>query len=276
MSKRGYFRKTLIALLAAVMVMALAPAASFAEEAQKPDPKFIPVSAGQTFRGQDVTDDNPVGYLIMNAGSVKNTYMTFKAKRTGLVYIVAQLFEGDVKVYSTSGRALSGSYHILENAQIDFHNAAVFGVKKGKTYKFRFRGFSPKNTYVVAFENDRFRVSGSGSRARATSLTKGRTYQTVLPAGGSSVKYFKIRLKKKAKVKMAYRGFTNNQLKVSIIRAKTGRVLSGSTTTLKYTDERNVWKTSRSASKLPAGVYYIRVKKGTKLSSGAAEIKWVK
>ncbi len=147
-----------------------------------------------------------------------------------------------------------------------------YGVKKG-TYFVRV-----DNTYTNADVKIKYTFkavtekSGS-SKAKAVSISKGRTKTGLLQAGekNSKIDYYKIKLTKSQVLNITLNTRATGYVYFKIVPASKRVILWNSLTSL-YGKDSATWKTTK---KIPAGTYYIQVYRSSVTNaSGCYSIKW--
>lgn len=158
------------------------------------------------------------GYAVMNSTSQAKTTFILKAKKTGL--LAAGFYNvggGTVTLYSSSGKRLSRPLDVSTlSSAAAYQKVLYFGVRKGKTYRVKISQVAVSggvNYYGAAFVNRAYSNHAGSSQSKAAAIQRNKMYTAVLPAGSSSSRWMKVRVKK-GTCKVMVQGLVDNSMYV--------------------------------------------------------------
>ena len=207
-------------------------------------------------------------------------YYKFTVKSPSLIVVSGNEFSSSGTAYSmriglcnSSGKELG--YDYVDDSSDD---AAGFAVNKG-TYM-----FSVKSSYMygLVYESETYAEKSGKSASKAVALKKGKTKKGVIGIGESKSKvdYYKITLKKDAKITMQMKidySYGGVQFKLSPSK-ELKKKLSGDYTKYLSAGKSSKFTIKSNKGALPAGTYYVKISRSSKYSdyNAAYQLKWVK
>ncbi len=208
-------------------------------------------------------------YVYLKYTATKNGYVRLKfSNATSSQSSV----NGYVWITNKSKKSLSYTEYFCTNASTKVNYKYVYyGVTKGTTYYFKVK---TNDAVKVTLKQYTVKDSSGSKQSKATTIKAGKTKKGYIAAEDSSSDYYKIVLTKAQKIKLTFKGYTNNKLQLSIYKITSGKKVSQSSAIyLRYTTTDH--SVSAKTKKLSAGTYYIVVSAGTK-SSGYYSLSWKK
>lgn len=205
-------------------------------------------------------------------------YYKFTVKSPGIVDISAAGVNGSyytgiyVSLCDAKGKALSTDY-VNATSSLESSQSVTFGVNKG-TYQIK---IETPYKFVLGAVYQKWPEKSGNTRTKAVALKKGALKKGVVGIGEPAKKadWYKITLKKAAKIKLEFAAQSNGSLYAMVVPSKGTKI--GGTSTM-YAWNRKVTSTlsTTTGKKLPAGTYYIKVYRGTANSSinGAYTLKY--
>lgn len=229
-------------------------------------------------------------YLFTNASFMDEKNAIYFKIKTNYAGILQYMFNTDKEVNvafvdKNKKKELSGIRTVNE------HAFAGIGVLTNKTVYAKLWNAEGTNSGVTSIKGLKYQIRSTGtknggSKGSARKLSKGKYVETFVPAGKTTVSWYKVNISKKQKVSFTVesRMLQNNgkNLQLYICNSngkkinKSPIVIDGETTAVykkKYKMEYPV-KTFGTTAKFPAGTYYLKVESKTKTSSGSYRIKW--
>ena len=181
---------------------------SFADETNQKT-----VQAGSTVRASLNT-----GYAVMNSSSQTETTFVLKAKVTGLLAAgFSNIDDGTVTVYSSSGKQISRPLDVSSlSSAAAYKKVLYFGARQGTTYRVKISRVTSGegvNYYATEFVNIAYGNRSGSSQSKAAAVKRNKVYSAVLPAGSSSSRWMKVRLKK-GTCKILVQGLVDNSMYV--------------------------------------------------------------
>ena len=177
-----------------------------------------------------------------------------------------------VKLCNSRGKELDSTY---VNAYSDYSSSAFYGVNKG-TYMLKVQ---TPDAFVLTYDFKAIKEKSGTSLKKAVSLKKKKKTYGVMGIGesGKKVDYYKITLKKPAKIYLDIQGASSGSISVKVTPAK-GIKLTGYAYESVYNNSRTMKLQTTKGGKLPKGTYYIRVYRTSKSSkvNGYYALKWRK
>mgnify|MGYP003279728899 CR=1 FL=1 len=179
-----------------------------------------------------------------------------------------------VKLCNSRGKELDSAY-VNADSSYEYSREVSYGVNKG-TYMLKVQ---TSDAFALTYDFKAFKEKSGTSLKKAVSLKKKKIKYGVVGIGesGKKVDYYKITLKKPAKIYLDIQGLSSGSISVKVTPAK-GIRLSGSAYTSVYNNSRTMKLQTTSGGKLPKGTYYIRVYRASKNPkvSGVYALKWKK
>lgn len=177
-----------------------------------------------------------------------------------------------VKLCNSRGKELDSTY---VNAYSKYSKTVSYGVNKG-TYMLKVQ---TPDAFALTYDFKAYKEKSGTSLKKAVSLKKKKIKYGVIGIGesGKKVDYYKMTLKKPAKIYLDIQGVSSGSISVKVTPAK-GLRLSGSPYTSVYNNSRSMKLQTTSGGKLPKGTYYIRVYRTATSSkvNGVYALKWRK
>lgn len=195
-------------------------------------------------------------------------YIKYKAPKTGVVVLTAKAGSGYITLLKSnreSAYSTEQSYDVSGTS----NKKVSYGVKKGITYYFKVKCYSP-TTFNI--KTTAVKESSGSKQSKAKTISKKRYKNGTILAGNKTVDWYKFKLSKKSKVRFTFTGNTNDTIKFSIYQKRNGKLrlisysLYGRGTGFKLTPQ--------SDGKWSKGTYWIKVERGNTYSSGNYKIKW--
>lgn len=242
-----------------------------------------PVFAEQkTYQGnfsQTISDDE--GYYL----SGKLTWIRLRPTKDGCLKVkvsygskIYTRTEGYIQLYDAAKKQRLSKekvYSIPCNKEVSERESCVFyGLKKNKVYYLRFKaydGVKIKGSYTPIAKKT------NNSMKKAVTLKTNRTVKHLLQYGKSETDWYRIVLKKPAKIRLSCRLKIEDKLRISL-RSVTGAKLTS--LDIGYTKKDMILTFNQRSSilnkttKLNAGTYYICVKPLNKKNNGYYSLKW--
>lgn len=206
-------------------------------------------------------------------------YYKFKVEKSAYIGIggYAQTQTGmnlglNIALCDAKGKVLSTDYINAQSSTI-----AMFGVNKG-TYQIRVQN---ADAFMLAMTKKDYPEKSGNTQKKAVSLKKKKTVKGVVGIGESAKKgdWFKITLKKSAKITLNYKIYSNSNICITLIASKkTAGFINRKTSVWAKNQKGKVTFQTTTRQKLPKGTYYIKVHRANEQSSvnGAYEIKYAK
>jgi len=217
-----------------------------------------------------------------SASSSTVAYYKIKPTKTGIIkFTVNANYSGYVSLCNSKKKVISrgnsnGDW-IWGGSNLSYFNKVFFGVKKGKTYFVKIKGYSydrdSSNNYVgsVKWTNTKFSSSKHGkTKGKAKTIKKKKTVKGVFPAGNKKAHWYKITNKQKNTYITFKAPKTNGSMKVKILYKSYGHWYN--VTYRAYRDGKPN-KITGTISKKVKHTYYLKVTPDGK-SSGTYSLKW--
>lgn len=215
--------------------------------------------AASFYDGSDRTLANGQA-IVVGQRDAQTNYFAFRATSTGYITVQGD-GNGRVALCNSSKGALSGESYLQK--------APTYGVKAGVTYYFRVtNSFNWSGTYVIKATNSKISGKFGKTKKKASTIKKKKTRSGYIEAGsaGKKAKWYKFKVTKKKKVKIAVTTGSNEALKLTIYKG--GRKITSETIS------GNKTGTISSIGKWSKGTYYIKVQRANSTSSGYYKLKW--
>jgi len=211
-------------------------------------------------------------YVWIKYQATEDGYLTIEAKDTTKEGTGAT---GYIALYNSTKTSAYSSKNIYYNTNSSnaYWTKNVFGVMKDQTYYFRVKAETPVSLVrTFTKTNDK-----SGAlRTSGYQIKKKKAVTGLLPAGSSTVDWYKISLTNDQKIRLYYTVKSYGKFRISI-HTENQRLASYTTS---YTAKQQKLTISRykysTGKKLPMqkGTYYIKVEKVNSQSSGYYKLKW--
>ena len=259
MKKSNVFRK-LLGMAAAVCMMALL--------------------LGMTTLAADKVETIAIGEEKVNLdqdGTITH-YYKFQIKKPAYIGIsgYAQTMTGvnmgmNIALCDAKGKVLAAGYVDAVNSRI-----AACGVNKG-TYQIRVQN---AEAFMIKIAKQDYPEKSGGTQKKAVSLKKKKTITGVVGLGESGKKadWYKITLKKSAKITLNYKVYSNDNIYIDLIPSKKTAGIKGTSSVWVKNQKGKVTFQTTTRKNLPKGTYYIKVHRVNKRPSvnGAYKIKYAK
>jgi hypothetical protein len=208
---------------------------------------------------------------------------SFSAEKAGYLKVTAYPVvqyapkDYDLTLLNAGNKPLTGEEHVSTPTKCQTY----YGVRKG-TYSIKLVTASTEGLYRIKAQLVTVKTSRKGSkRSNAAALTKGRKVKGLIYAGSKSSDWYKVTLRKAAKLKLRMSTKTNGGGKYGGIQVFVyrGRKRWSSTTFGPLVKTRTLvpyldsYSRSTSNNTLSRGTYYIRVRSRSK-GSGYYELTW--
>ncbi len=233
---------------------------------------------GMTVMAENKYEDIPVKGTVQNVeqnGDVVH-YYRFKINTSGLFHFSGKSTNGiydtglKVSLCDAKGKVLETAY---VNALTDKEDT-IFVLKKG-TY---FMKVQTANAYILASDFKSFSGKAGATLSKAVSLKRGKVKQGLFYLGqkGKKIDYYKVVLKRPAKIQLKVEGKSNDPIVVKVTPAKSVKIKRSSITEEVYNTAKRITLQTVQGGVLPKGTYYIRVyrKSGSSKANGIYALKW--
>ncbi|MCI8509871.1 MAG: hypothetical protein HFJ06_15155 [Lachnospiraceae bacterium] len=228
-------------------------------------------------------------YIFTNASFNKEKnpiLLKVKVSQPGILHFMCDTDDGiTVKYLNSKKKAVSKN--ILMNKKA----LSGIGVQSKRFYYIKM--WKPKNTIsgTTTINNLKYQIdfissTNGDSRGRARTLAKDKYIKTLVPAGTTTVSWYKLKVTKKQKLSITIQShmLQNNgkNLQIYICNAsgkkinKSPIVIDGEASAIykkKYVLKYPATTFGTTAA-FPEGTYYLKVESKTKTSSGSYSIKW--
>ena len=206
------------------------------------------------------------------------TWLKFRPEKTGRLKVAAQKSICYTWLTDSSKKVLSGDWGWICD-DIEVYNSVSFGVKKGRTYYIKVRGYAKEKRCEIKTSFTPQGVTGGAKKSKAKSVKKNKWQKGLILIGTKSARWYKIKLKKSQRVSLYFKLYGNGYTYLYAWSKKTGgitrkiwrdNILDG------YTEGNLNDKTKcMRTPKLPKGtVIYVKVFNKKKTDSGFYQIKW--
>ncbi len=255
-------------LLVAVLTLLLA--VCFAVPSYASDDDVQTLTSGETYIAEEDT------FLVTDVQSSDETTVLITAGRTGDMAVAGyNIDEGYVTLYDANGHRLSRSMLITSDEDImEYQRTLHFAVTAGKTYCLEFSDVTTddgSDVYGFWYENDSYKDSSGASKKTAKTIRTNKTYYAVLPAGKTSSRWMKVKLKK-GKFKLNEWGLVSDDLSIYCFPAKgTIKNFDELSIALKENDDDYNYYSYSTVTK--SGYLYIEISRPYSYSAGIAAIK---
>lgn len=280
---KKFYQKALSFVLALAMVVTAFTVAA---------PEGVQAAAAKSFKGQGKSTVTIKDQDCYNASgsAYKTNYIKFKANKTGYVTVTfkggaSAIYakpSGYVTFCNSKKKALGEANEAWStNYSKAWGYTRSYGVKKGQTYYFAVvsNGGVKITASVTAVAK-----STANSKSKAKSVEKGKTAKGVIIAGDSKADWYKIKLTKSEKLKIAFTcksNGDNDKYGVKFTFYDTdGKMWTNNSYSYVSpqvpSDGMTITMVDKSGTKfaIPSGTYYVKVERLNKQSSGYYTFKW--
>lgn len=217
-----------------------------------------------------------------NASSSTVAYYKIKPTKTGIIqFTISDSYSGYATLCNAKKKVISkcdsNGEWLWGGSSTSYFKKVFFGVKKGKTYFVKVKGYSyekdSNGNYVgsVKWTNAKVKPSKSGkSKGKAKAIKKKKTVKGLIVAGDKKGKWYKITNSQKNTYITFKAPKTNGRIKVKILYKSYGKWYDSTYTA--YRDGTS-HKITGYISKKVKHTYYLKVFPDKK-SSGTYSIKW--
>lgn len=206
-------------------------------------------------------------------------YYKFTVKKPGAVFVGAVGVNGsypmglNISLCNAKGKVLSTNY-VNSMSSDENSREVMFAVNKG-TYQIKIQ--TPYK-FVITTSYQNWPEKCGNVRTKAVSLKKKVLKKGVVGIGESAKKadWYKITLKKSAKITLEFASQSNNYLYAMVVPSKKTKIGGTGRMYVKNASYRTTFTTT-AGKKLPAGTYYIKVWRGDSGNSstnGIYTLKW--
>ena len=224
-----------------------------------PDTTYNIATAVSYANGADRTLSNSKSVLVGQYNAQTN-YFKFKATSTGYLKISrSATYKANITLLNSKKKAYSKE---------SYGNTIYYGVQKGSTYYIKIK--APSNNdgaYILKVTNKAVKEKSGSKKSNAVTMAYNKSKTGTIIAGSSRSDYYKFKLTKKKKIKIIFKGHTNDKLTVKVYKGSQN-VGSGNF----YNSNKTL--TMESYSKLPPGTYYVKISRANKYSSGDYKVYW--
>lgn len=242
---------------------------------------MLTLMLGITSLAADKVENLALGQAVTNVdedGSITHCYK-FSVKSSGAVTVSAMGVNGSyytglyISLCNAKGKELTKEY--VNGASDNTSTQAVtFGVNKG-TYQIKIQ--TPYR-FVLQANFTKYQEKSGSSQKKAVAIKKGVVKKGVVGIGEAAKKvdWYKITLKKSAKITLTFDTVANSSIYATIIPSKSTKV-KGTYDMWSYNQPvSRVFQLMPGSRKLPAGTYYVKVYRGRKDASvnGIYALKW--
>ncbi len=192
-------------LVAALLVTVLSVDTSAASSSKNITKK---ISSGKTVTiSESETYQKTKGYVYLKYTATKNGYVRLKfSNATSSQSSV----NGNVWITNKKKKELSNyEYFKTGTSTSTNYKYVYYGVTKGTTYYFKIK---VKSAVKVTLKQYTVKDSSGSKQSNATKIKAGKTKKGYIAAEDSSSDYYKIVLTKAQKIKLTFKGYTNNKL----------------------------------------------------------------
>ncbi|MCM1257225.1 MAG: hypothetical protein NC307_05175 [Roseburia sp.] len=216
-------------------------------------------------------------YIWISYQPKSDGYLTIRNVNVGNVPANGYLaLYNKTKSYALSSRSISysGKYS-NKNSAAEYWTKNVFGLRKGEIYYIRVKAFTAV-TLKSSFK--KLEDKAGALQTKALNVKKNKTKTGLIPAGGTTPDWYKIKLKKNQKIQLYYNIHTKGSFRLSLYSARrrlASKVIS-SQGSQKLTIAVQQTSTNGKITKkaLSKGTYYIKFEPANNLTSGYYTFKW--